>query len=379
MIQHLYLHIPFCHKICPFCAFAVRRDRPSEHGFYLDCLRREGELRYQQLDENLGILETIYLGGGTPSCLSADEVHALFDWIHQRFQLSPHCQITFETNPEDISKSYLETLHSVGVNRVSLGIQSFQAKHLKTLGRNHSPSQAQQALNQIHQAGFTDWNADLIFGFYQHSLDSFQQDLDLLLSYSIPHISLYCLELETLSRFSKQPHMRQWSEEQTDFQQSLYLFGVNRLKQQGIEQYEVSNFAKPGHCGKTNLAIWSGKSYLGLGVGAHSFHGGKRWANHRSLKDYQETLSLQKFPVVFEETLSPVQSSNEWLMLQLRRVTGLHMAEMEIQFGFRWSSQQLQWVELWVNKGYAHWDGPHLQLTTAGLFLADGMSSQLFR
>ncbi len=373
----LYIHIPFCRRICPFCAFAVRKDRAALRKDYLHFLNLEMERRASQFEKESGELQSIYIGGGTPSSLSLEEVGFLLKGVRCHFHCSADTEISFEVNPEDATPAYIQGLTELGIRRISLGIQSFQRISLEILKRNHSVQDSLLAVAALQESGVSNFNLDLMFGIPEQSMPEFQNDLMTFLKHNPNHLSLYALDIEPRTPFAKEKKVVEWVAQHEDLTRAMYLRAVKILSAHGLAQYEVSNFARPGYESRSNLMVWSGKAYLGLGMGAHSYFEGRRWSNHRSLKKYQSALEDKQWPVAFEEELSQVQRANEGLMLSLRQVAGFSVPEWEKTFGMAWPRKNVEEVEKICEQGFARWDPPHLALLPEGMLLADEITARL--
>ena len=377
VIRALYIHIPFCRRICPFCAFAVRKDQAALRKIYLRSLNQEMERRAAQLEKELGELQSLYIGGGTPSSLSLEEVELLLKSIRSHFHCSANTEVSFEVNPEDATPGYIRGLIQLGIERISLGIQSFQNISLEILQRNHSAQDGLQAVTALKENGVRNFNLDLMFGIPEQSMDQFQNDVMTIIRQKSTHLSFYALDIEPRTPFAKQGKIVEWVGQHQDLTRSMYLWAVETLNARGLAQYEVSNFAKTGHESRSNLMVWSGKAYLGLGMGAHSYFRGCRWGNHRSLKSYQVALEKKQWPVAFREELSPVQQANEGLMLALRQVAGFSIASWQDTFGFPWPRRNQEVVAQLCEQGLVRWHPPHLALPPEGLMLADEITARL--
>ena len=373
----LYIHIPFCRRICPFCAFAVRKDQAALRKAYLHFLNLEMERRASQFEKELGALQSIYFGGGTPSSLSLEEVEIVLKGVRRHFHCSADTEISFEVNPEDATPAYIQGLTELGIGRISLGIQSFQKASLETLERNHSAQDSLRAVAALEESGVRNFNLDLMFGIPEQSMPEFENDLMTFLEHHPSHLSLYALDVEPRTPFAREKKVVEWVAQHEDLTWAMYLKAVKTLGAHGLAQYEVSNFARPGHESRSNLMVWSGKAYLGLGMGAHSYFERRRWSNHRSLKKYQRALEDRQWPVAFEEELSRVQRANEGLMLALRQVAGLSVPEWEKTFGMAWPRKNVEEVEKLHEQGFARWDLPHLALLPEGMLLADEITARL--
>ncbi len=381
-ILAVYIHIPFCRTICPFCSFTVRRDRAKMHEKYIRGLMEEIDKRAKMLidienkdhEEKIceqNFLESIYLGGGTPSCLTIEEVSKVLKKIRENFRCSDQIEISFELNPDDLNEEYLSGLADVGVNRLSLGGQSFQASTLQKLGRCHSVSELHNAISVIANSSFDNWNLDLMFGIPEQSIVMFKNDIEEALTYDPYHISLYGLEIHEQTPFGKNLQIRNWVVEHIEQFEEMYLWATNRLESAGLFQYEVSNFSKKTYEGRQNLLVWSGNEYLGFGVGAHSYHRKTRWGNVKSVMVYLQNIRKNMWPTEFVEQLTVRQQAVEFLMLSLRQNEGINFREWEELFGLDLQKQQLDYLQELCDDGRAFWNGNKFCLTSWGMLLAD--------
>jgi oxygen-independent coproporphyrinogen-3 oxidase len=375
-VQALYVHIPFCHSICPFCAFAVHRHRADLRRGYLDALQGELE-RVATAYGRVADVASIYVGGGTPSTLEAREVRALLGALRAALPVRPGAEVAFEVNPEDATPGYLSALREAGITRVSLGIQSLDDETLRALGRGHTAAQSAAALAALEQAGIVNANADLMFGAPGIAAGAFRRDVDALIARRLPHLSFYGLDIEERTLFGRNARVRAWAADHREEQSAAYLWAHDRLAAAGYRHYEVSNFCLPGSEGRQNLLVWSGQGYLGVGVGAHSFVRGERWHNARHLRAYQRELAAGRLPVAYRERLTPIQHANERLMLALRQAEGLSIAEWEQHGPGRWDDGRRRIAERLAATGQAAYDGTRLSLTPQGFLVADAITEQL--
>ena len=387
-IPAVYLHIPFCRHICPFCSFAVRRDRSELHEKYIQGMAVEIERRAAWMKENIqfnrddnvfveNLLESIYFGGGTPSSLRIQEVVYLLSQVRNSFPWSDKIEISFEMNPEDVNPEYLRGLSEIGVNRLSLGGQSFQSSTLKKLGRIHSGLELRQALKAIADSAIDNWNLDLMFGIPGQSISMFREDVEEALSYNPSHISLYGLEIHKKTPFGQNEQIIKWESEHQEQFEEMYLWATERLEKAGLFQYEISNFALKTKEGRNNLLVWSGNEYLGFGVGAHSYLSQARWGNKRSLNSYLKHLDQSSWPVDFEEELQMNEQAAESLMLALRQPEGVNIEQWQKRYGLKWGKEQLDLVNELCAAGRALRKGQHLCLTAKGMLLADRITVEL--
>ncbi len=372
----LYVHIPFCHRICPFCSFAVRKNRPSVHREYLEAVLLETRRRVQGITTN--DLESLYIGGGTPTVLSSTEIIFLMQGIRQSWPHSRDCQISIECNPEDVKSDYLGTLLNSGVNRLSIGVQSFQQEFLQSLGRNHTVEHLHQNLIALRDVGWTNFNVDLMFGLPNQTLEQFQFDVKKALEWDPTHLSFYALELAEQTPYGKSERIRKSWQEAQEITTDMYLWATDYLENNGWEHYEVSNFAKPNCQSRMNQMVWNGSGYLGVGVGAHSYDGQSRWGNLRSLHRYLQLLEENCWPTAFSENLTDTEKANEFLMLQLRQTKGLSLKKWEGKFAPKnWMDTHFDLLRAWQREGLLNWMGDRIVLTKKGLLVADALTAEL--
>lgn len=375
-IPALYVHLPFCHSICPFCAFAVHGSRPHLHAPYLAALRQEIDLRAARYPDT-GPVRALYFGGGTPSTLALADVAALLAHLRAAFPLAADTEIAFELNPEDVTADYVAGLLDVGVNRFSLGLQSLDDATLRALGRNHTAIQGRESLDTLHAMGAANVNVDLMFGAPGRPDAPFRRDVQTIAELGPAHVSLYGLDVEESTRFGRTAWIRNWAADQRDAQSETYLWAAARLRAAGYRHYEVSNFCRPYREGRQNLLVWDGHAYLGFGTGAHSYVDGVRWYNERHLRAYQRRLDAGAEPIAYRERLTPEQRANEALMLALRREEGLDVAAWEAAHGIAWGEGRRRTVQRLVREGRARQDGGRLVLTAEGFAVADAITEAL--
>ena len=373
----LYVHLPFCTTICPFCSFAVRRDRASAHQPYINTLLQELTLSLDEENPEHLPLEAIYFGGGTPSLLTVSELEWLLRSIQFRWEFSPEVEITLECNPEDVTQEALQRWLAVGFNRFSMGGQSFQDPLLKKLGRVHNTAQLRSALDCFHQENVGNWNLDLMFGIPGQTMEDFSQDLEESLANDPNHLSLYGLEIHPGTPFFHDRQIREMQSERSELERELYLQALHKTASMSLIQYEVSNFAKADFQSRSNLKVWNGQPYLGLGCGAHSFDGVNRWGNVRSMRKYMESLGREEPPRDFMETPTKLQQASERLMLSLRRPEGLNILSWQEEFQIGLSLEQKNQMERLKGQNLVSWESPILKLTTEGMLLADAITAEL--
>ena len=337
----LYLHIPFCHTRCYYCDFNTYAGILPLREPYVRALLAEIALAGEQARHDDGSprrARTIFFGGGTPSLLTVTQIKRLLHACRAAFALDEDAEITLEANPGTLTSEQLVGLRAAGINRLSLGSQSFDAQLLKTLGRIHTPAEITQALSHARAAGFTSINLDFMFGLPGQSMHQWQETLAQALMLRPEHLSLYSLIIEEGTPFFN------WTQEgrivpgDEDLCADMYEYADELLQTAGYVNYEISNWALPGHQSRHNLTYWRNLPYIGMGAGAHSFFAGKRFSNERDPQQYINTLKKQQLPVVESETIEATQEMSETAFLALRTASGLHLPTFEERFATPFAS-----------------------------------------
>ncbi len=323
-------------------------------------------------------IETIYIGGGTPSLLSVEELQFIFNSIQQKFAVVSDAEITLEANPDDINKTILAQWKSVGINRLSVGLQSFNEAELKWMNRAHNATQSVQCLNDIEAAGFTNYSVDLIYGSPLQSNDDLIKNFNIIAQRNIPHISCYALTVENGTTLNKLIKENKSPSINNDKQAEQFQLLLEMMEANGYEQYEISNFSKPGFRSKHNSSYWQGKPYLGFGPSAHSFDGlnKRRWnVSNNSL--YIQSIEKNIIPYE-EEILTDEDCVNEYVMTSLRTVEGINLQIVKQKFGIKNKERILLGVEKYVAQGKIVCEDSYIRLTKEGKFFADGIAGDLF-
>ncbi len=351
----VYIHIPFCSHKCLFCSFTIAVAQTSHSDDYLDRLAKEVG-QYQGVS-----VDTIYVGGGTPSMLSEDQLKRLMTVIKENFSLRAGCEITMEANPEGIDLSKAATLKELGFNRVSLGVQSLNERYLKFLGRRHDAPRAKNAYNILKQAGFNNVNLDLMYAFPSQTKQELEEDVCAIASLGSEHLSLYTLTIEPNSRFYAQALKLDDDEKiAKDYQRVTEILGSY-----GFKQYEISNFAKEGYQSRHNKNYWSGKEYIGLGMGAHGFMGNRRYWNTERLQEY---LTKADARAGFEE-LDTKTLIMEKVLFGLRMNEGIDTTLVP--------SDKKTIIDGFIQEGFLMVEGPRLKVTDKGRIVLDELSARL--
>lgn len=370
----LYLHIPFCLSKCIYCGFySVANTR--QKAVYLDALEWEIRLRSRYLADTP--VRTLYFGGGTPSLLSGDELAGILQTLRNTFQITPDAEITLEANPEQLTPEYCRTLRDLGINRLSIGVQSFQDPVLRFMGRRHTANQALEAIRNAAAAGIGNISIDLIFGVSERSDDQWAEDVETALSLPIRHLSCYALTPEENSILYKQIQRHTHAPVDDDQATRQYEQLCRRLQHSELHHYEVSNFAQEGFESRHNSAYWDHTPYLGLGPSAHSFDGKSRQWNPANLSQYLHNIEEGRF-YEEREVLDEKALCNETLLLSLRTRKGLDLNALRDRFGTSRVDALLEYFHIHVPQAHYTETESRLRLTEAGLWFADGIAGDAF-
>lgn len=361
----IYIHIPFCKSRCIYCAF-YSTTATSERQRYVDALCREMVLRGTKHKETI---ETIYLGGGTPSQLSTEQLHQIFCSLYNIYKVSPAAEITVEVNPDDVTNEYAMALSQLGVNRVSMGAQTFDDQRLQFLHRRHSASQVRTAVDRLRQKGISNISIDLMYGFPDETLDDWQHDINTALSLDVEHISAYCLMIEEGTPLARMLHKRLCDEET---ERAMYDLLIDKLSAAGYEHYEISNFARPGHRSRHNSSYWTDMPYTGLGAAAHSYDGHRRRWNVSDLWQYMKGVEEDN-PFFEEEVIDGDTRYNDRLTVALRTCEGICLDELSATH----RDYLLRSARRYLDTGLLIHADDHLRLSRDGLFVSDMVLADL--
>ncbi|MEP5611843.1 MAG: radical SAM family heme chaperone HemW [Cyclobacteriaceae bacterium] len=369
----IYIHIPFCRQACHYCDFhfSTNRSRESE---MVQAIRREIEDRSNYVSEKI---ETIYFGGGTPSILSMGQIKEVLSTVKGAFEISSSAEITLEANPEDLSNEKLRGLRQLGVNRLSIGFQTFSDTKLKWMNRVHSSEEALNSFQNARDSGFENVSVDLIYALPEHGLDAWMKDLQLAANLNPEHISIYGLTIEERTVFGKRKQSGELIEEPEEMAASQYLRTIEVLESKGYRQYEVSNFAKPGCESRHNSSYWAGAKYLGIGPGAHSYDGKSRRFNVRNNAMYLKAISTNGSYHESEE-LSQTQIANERILTCLRTRNGIDLEKFESDFEIKLLAIHEELIEQLGKQNFLKIKDNKLYLTSTGFLVADEIALKLF-
>jgi oxygen-independent coproporphyrinogen III oxidase len=368
----IYIHIPFCKKLCFYCDF-YHIISIDDNSAFIDALLKEATLRKEYLaDEKVS---TIYIGGGTPSVFSVNEIETILNRIYREYNITEDCEITIELNPDDIQPDYLKSLKNLKLNRISLGIQSWRDSDLKMLNRRHDSAQAVFALKETLNAGFENVTIDLIYGIPGMTLSDWESNLDLSFSFGIKHLSAYHLTFEQGTVFGKMLEKGLISEIDEDDSAAQFNLLIEKAESAGFIHYEISNFGKPGYFSIHNSNYWKQISYLGLGPSAHSFNGYSRQWNIRDVKGYIKALTTGKS--FFEsENLDTKTRFNEYIMTSLRTMWGIDLEYVEGMFEKEGYDYVMNLSGKFKNYGLMKQEQKSLVLTNQGKLISDNIISE---
>ena len=369
----IYIHIPFCKRRCIYCDFfsTTQSEKKAE---YVHALVRELEMRKDYVgDEEI---ETIYLGGGTPSQLFQEELEEIFAYIYKVYKVTPDAEITLEANPDDLTPEYVSMLRTLPVNRISMGIQTFQEETLKLLHRRHTARQAIEAFRRCREAGFQNISIDLMYGLPGETLETWEQDLQQAVDLHPEHISAYHLIYEEGTTLWNLREQNKVEEAEEELSLTLFKTLIERLTKAGYQHYEISNFCLPGLHSRHNSSYWTGKKYLGCGPSAHSFDGISRQWNVSSLEKYLEGIRSNQLD--FElENLDLYTRYNDFVITSIRTCWGMPLAQLRTTYGETLYNYCLRMAKPHIEQGVLEIKEDTLKLTPQGIFISDGIMSDL--
>jgi oxygen-independent coproporphyrinogen-3 oxidase len=366
----LYVHLPFCRKKCLYCNFLTaplsRLVDP-----YLAAVQREARNAAAAAGDAWPEFDTVYLGGGTPSLLPPDRIAALLAALRETFPVSPAAEITLESNPEDVTATAAAAWRAAGVNRVTVGVQTTHAPTLERMQRDGGPAAVRAAVAVLREAGIDNVALDLIAGLPGDAAVHWEESLRFALALAPPHLSLYLLDVEEHSVLARRAAGGSWALAADDDLADFYLAAVDTLESVGLCQYEISNFARPGHESRHNLKYWRLAPYLGLGAGAHSFTGRRRFWNLASLKAYLTAVQDGRSPVAGGEPEDPAERAREFLMLAMRQRAGFSPAAFAGRFGGPPPAHWRERAKIFIEDGLVLDDNGALRLTPRGMLLSN--------
>lgn len=370
MIKSAYLHIPFCEHICHYCDFnkVFLQGQPVDE--YLRMMKREMEMQLAKYPTTE--LDTVFVGGGTPTSLDEEQLSFLCEAINETLPFdAKQAEYTFEANPGDLSREKLEILFQAGVNRLSFGVQSFNDELLKRIGRTHRASEVYETIQLAQDVGFTNITIDLIYGLPGQTMEDFEDTLAKALALQLPHYSSYSLIVEPKTVFYNQMRKGTLNLPPQELEASMYERLMEEMERHGMHQYEISNFARPGFESKHNLTYWDNKEYYGIGAGAHGYTGGKRVANHGPVKKYITPLLKGELPVLDEHPVPLYEKMEEEMFLGLRKTKGVSLETFKSKFSVEMKEIFGESLEEQMKKGLLTIEDGFVSLTERGKLLGN--------
>ncbi len=371
----IYIHIPFCKQACNYCDFHFSTSLHTKDAL-VNALIKEIEWRKSYLPN--AKIETIYFGGGTPSVLSEKELGSIFDKIHHTFSIPSNAEITVECNPDDLNNDKLQVLKSLQVNRLSIGLQSFNEGELIWMNRAHNAIESESSVKRAQDKGFENITIDLIYGSKFSNLANWKKTLDKAIALDVKHISSYNLTIEEKTKLGYDFKTKKETAIDDDKSSDLFLEMIERLEKNKFTHYEISNFAKEGFVSKHNSNYWKGVSYFGFGPSAHSYDGESRQWNVSNNARYISKLEKNESTFFEKEILTIENRFNEYLLTSLRTMWGIDMAWLKSHFDSELSVTLKQNIQPYLDKNLMVLKDNHYILTQSGKLLADNIASDLF-
>lgn len=374
----LYIHIPFCSKKCGYCDFTSFAGNGDQIDDYLSYLEKEFSL--YRSSGSIEDIETIFIGGGTPSILSLSQLERLLSIVRENVDLSKIIEYTIESNPGSLTRDKLELMRAAGLNRLSIGLQASQDHLLRFLERIHTYDDFLESYRLARLVGFENINIDLMFAFQGQTLEDWKETLERVVYLDPDHISAYSLIIEEGTRFFKMYEEGSLTDYDEDAYIDMYRYTIDYLAEKGYNQYEISNFAKEGKECRHNLIYWDDKEYYGIGLGASGYLDGSRYTNYKYFPAYYQSLDVGMRPLAFEETISLEEKLNEYLILGLRKIMGISRAkylERLKKIDQDKYKENLEIIENYINSGHIILEGDHIKLSQLGLEISDTISLDL--
>lgn len=367
----IYVHIPFCTKKCDYCGFySIDYDTDLVERY---CKSLRKSISHFPYKKDYAV-SSIYFGGGTPSLLSFPNLYSILNTLSNNFTLCDDLEVTLEANPINISKSSANNFRILGINRVSLGAQSFINSELKSLGRLHTKKEIESAVENIRNYCTENISLDLMFGISSQSKKSWETSLQRALELNPKHISSYCLSLEEDTYMKNHAASYQFPDEES--QKEMYYSLIDLLAKNGIEQYEISNFSKPGYESKHNLAYWQADEYIGFGAAAHSFYKMRRLSNPESVTKFCSEIEAANSPIDSDKVISQREFISDKIVLNLRLNKGIDLKEFKENFNFDIEENYQSTIEKFIKSGFLIQAGNRLKLTKKALFVSDSILSE---
>lgn len=367
--QSAYVHIPFCTQICYYCDFSKVFIKNQPVDDYLRALIAE----FRSYD--IKKLRTLYIGGGTPTSITAKQLDYLLTELVRDLDLDYLEEFTIEANPGDLTPDKIAVMQKSAVNRVSLGVQTFNDKHLKQIGRSHNEAQIYSTIDSLKAAGFHNISIDLIYALPGQTLDQVKENVAKALALDIPHLSLYSLILEHHTVFMNKMRRGKLNLPTEDLEAEMFTYIINEMEVNGFEHYEISNFSKPGFYSQHNLMYWNNDEYYGCGAGASGYLDGVRYRNRVPIQHYLSAVEAGDAKLT-NEVLTANEKMEEELFLGLRKKTGVSKSRFQEKFGISFDSRYGQIVDKLIKRGLLQEDQDHIRMTKQGLFLGDSVAEE---
>ncbi|WP_025114308.1 radical SAM family heme chaperone HemW [Lysinibacillus fusiformis] len=376
MARGVYIHIPFCHQICNYCDFNKFYFKNQPVDEYIEALGKEMALATQKNPESFRHIETIFLGGGTPTALSPQQLDKLLTLIHTYIPVNSVTEFTSEANPDELSAEKLQVLFEGGVNRLSMGVQSFDQGLLQKIGRTHSNEHVYETIALAKKIGFQNISIDLMYGLPGQTMAQWKDSLEKALALDLPHFSAYSLIVEPKTIFYNQYAKGKLLLPTEDLEADMYDVLMQQMELHGLQQYEISNFAKPSYHSEHNKIYWDNDEYAGFGAGAHGYLEGVRYSNHGPLKKYMETVLAGELPIVHEHEVSRAEKREEQMFLGLRKSEGVKHKIYEEKLKVPIVTHYDSVLKELVSKGLLEHDDVGVRLTRKGRFVGNEVFQQ---
>ncbi|TSI03306.1 radical SAM family heme chaperone HemW [Lysinibacillus sp. BW-2-10] len=376
MARGVYIHIPFCHQICNYCDFnkVFFKNQPVDE--YIEAVGKEIEMVVHAMPEQFQNIETVFLGGGTPTALSAKQISRLLSLIHQYLPTTNLVEFSSEANPDELTTSKLEALYNGGVNRLSMGVQSFDQDLLKKIGRTHTNEHVYETIEKAKQVGFNNISIDLMYGLPGQTMGQWEQTLDKAIQLNLPHYSAYSLIVEPKTIFYIQYAKGKLNLPTEDHEADMYDLLMKRMGKSGLQQYEISNFTLEGYQSTHNKIYWDNDEYAGFGAGAHGYLKGERYSNYAPIKKYIESLTNAQRPILQTHKVTSEEKQEEQMFLGLRKNEGVSFEEFNKKFGISMLDLYSDTIEQLVNNGLLSKDEHGIRLSRKGRFVGNDVFQQ---
>lgn len=371
MARGVYIHIPFCHQICNYCDFnkVFFKNQPVDE--YIEALGREMEMTVAQMPEAFSNIETIFLGGGTPTALSAKQIEKLLSLITKHIPMSSVKEFSSEANPDELTIDKLQALYNGGVNRLSMGVQSFDQSLLKKIGRTHSNEHVYETIQNAKNVGFKNISIDLMYGLPGQTMEQWQETLEKALALKLPHYSAYSLIVEPKTIFYIQYAKGKLHLPTEDLEADMYGVLMDTMEAHGLKQYEISNFANEGYESTHNKIYWDNDEYAGFGAGAHGYLEGVRYSNVAPIKKYIDTVMAGERPLLHEHEVTGDEKLEEQMFLGLRKSAGVTHEEFEMKFSQPMVSIYEKIIDQLLEEQLIELDAEGIRLTRKGRFIGN--------